>query len=165
MFRRGAVMAITVACASFFLIFPASAQSIAEERLSIAREIVELSGATDNMRTMMQSMQPVLREGVRSRGLSEQQADVFVRYFTEEFQGETPRLLEMAAATYADAFSVEELAELRAFWASATGRALRRNQPNILSMMTRAGALIGEQAGLRAAQRMAADAEAQPGGS
>lgn len=158
-------MAIAMACAAFFLTSTASAQSIAEERLSIAREIVELSGATDNMRSMMQTMQPILRDGIRSRGLSEEQAEVFVRYFTEEFQADMPRIIEMAAATYADTFSVEELTELRAFWASPTGRALRRNQPNILAMMTRAGALFGEQAGMRAAQRMAADAQTRPDGS
>ena len=135
----------------------AAAQTPPESRLVIAREIVELSGGTDTMLAMMDAMAPAMRADMRQRGVSEEFAARFTELFIEEFRTELPRIVELTAIAYAGAFSEAELTDMRSFWGSASGQALRHQSPELTRAMTQAGMLIGADASARVIARLEAE--------
>jgi hypothetical protein len=135
----------------------ARAQTPPEARMAIAREIVELSGGTDTMLAMMDTMAPAMQADMRSRGVPEEFAARFTRLFIEEFRAELPRIVELTAIAYAGAFSEAELADMRDFWGSSSGQALRQRSPELTRAMTQAGMLIGAEASARVAARIEAE--------
>jgi uncharacterized protein len=153
---------VCIAVAAALWTSPSSAQTPSAESLAVAREVVVLTGGEDAMRTMMDTMRPMMLEDLRGRGLPQDVAERYVTLFIEEFDRETPRIIELSAVAYAGAFSLEELREIRAFFRTDTGRAVAERTPELMSAMTRAGALIAEEIAPRVVARM--QSEAPPGG-
>jgi Uncharacterized protein conserved in bacteria (DUF2059) len=157
--------ALFAALALLMFMTPRAVAQPPESRVALAREVIELSGGLDVMRGMMDTMRPGMLADLRRNGMDEADANLFLDYFVEEFQASGPRLIDLAAATYADTFSDEELEAMRGFWASPAGQALREQTPNLAAAMMRAGMVVGEDAGRLALERMGADRERRLSGS
>lgn len=153
------IQSIAACVAAACLLWPgaALAQTPPESRMVIAREIVELSGGTDTMLAMMDTMAPAMKADMRGRGVSEELAARFTDLFIEEFRAELPRIVELTAIAYAGAFNETELADMRNFYASPSGQALRQRSPELTRAMTQAGMLIGAEASARVAARIEAE--------
>lgn len=144
-------------CAAFALAFvggQARAQTPSEEQLTVAREVVALTGGEATAHTMMDTMRPMMLADLQSRGVPNDFAERYVELFIEEFRAEVPRMLELSAVAYAGAFSLQQLQEIRAFFSSETGRAVAARTPELTAAMSRAGALIAEEIAPRVLARM-----------
>lgn len=116
-----------IACIAFVVAFAgaqAHAQTPTEEQLTVAREVVLLSGGEAALRKTMDTMRPLLRADLVNRGMSAEQADRYLGLYFDEFEQEMPRILELSALAYANAFSLHQLQEMRAFFGTETGRAM-----------------------------------------
>lgn len=140
----------------------ADAQTPPESLLVVAREVVTLSGAEDNMRNMMQTLAPAMEADIIARGAPRALAVRFSELFIEEFESEVPQVLELAAVAYAGAFTEQQLIDLRDFYRTPTGQALRERTPELTQAMTRAGMIIGQQAGQRVLARLQAEQGSSP---
>ena len=145
---------LSALCLWFGLVVSVMAQERpSEERLALAREVMLLSGGEDAFREMAEQMRPMMLQDMRGRGLSEQTAAQFVDMFVQEFSGEAPRLLELGALAYADAFSDQELRDLATFLRTPSGQAMVEHQTEITTAMMRAGMLVGEEVVARVVER------------
>lgn len=154
-----------IACVAFTVALAgaeARAQAPTEAQLAVAREVVTLSGGEASLQDMMDTMRPMMRTDLMSRGMSGEQADRYVGLFIEEFRQEVPRILELAAVAYANAFTQQQLVEIRAFYQTETGRVLAAKLPELSGAMARAGALIGEEIAPRALERYLNGQSADP---
>lgn len=124
-----------------------------EERLVLAREVVTLSGGESAFRDMMDQMRPMMLQDMRASGMSEQNAIHIVDMFVEEFAIEVPRLMELGALAYANAFTDQELRDLATFLRTPSGQAMIENQAEIAGAMMRAGMLVGQEVGARVVER------------
>jgi uncharacterized protein len=132
----------------------------AKER-EIARAVIELAGSADRMEVMLDTMLPAVVESARVQGgLGEAQARRYGELFAEEFRSDMPAIIDMSAAAYAEAFSEAELTDMRTFFASPTGQALRARGSELTASMTRAGMVVGERASARAIARLRRELEA-----
>lgn len=131
----------------------ASAQAPSETNLNLAREIVTLSGAGDNARAGYASMAPMMLDQMRRSGMGGEDAERLVELMAEEFEATIPEILELVAIAYAGAFTEQQLTELRDFYRSETGQALRRQTPEITMALARAGEIFGREAAERAVER------------
>ena len=124
-----------------------------EERLTLAREVMVLSGGERAFRDMMDQMRPMMLQDMRASGVSEQNADHIIDMFVEEFGAEAPRLIELGALAYADAFTDQELRDMAAFLRTPSGQAMIEHQAEIAGAMMRAGMLVGQEVGARVVER------------
>lgn len=156
---------VAAGLALFFLFTPRAAAQPTDTRLALAREVIELSGGLDSMGQMLNAMQPQMLADLRQRGVSDEDAALFISYFIEEFRQDGPQMIELMARTYADRFSEADLESMRAFWASHAGQALREATPELAAAMMGVGMQLGQEAGLRAAERMTEDQRRRLSGS
>jgi hypothetical protein len=132
----------------------AAAAQHSERELALAREILVLSRSVETMNAMMDTMAPGITADFRSRGVSERDAARMTELFLEEFAAEHDGIIELTAIAYAESFNEEQLTDIRDFLASPSGRAMSAAQPELSAALARAGMVIGEEAGVRAAQRL-----------
>jgi hypothetical protein len=125
------------------------------QELALSQEIMELSGSAEQMGMMIDLMLPMVVSQVQAQaGLSEAQANRLGQLFAEEFQAETPTIIEAGARVYVETFTEGELRGIRDFYASAAGQALRRKAPEIASRISHDGEAAGLRAGGRAFGRL-----------
>lgn len=129
------------------------------ERVAIAREVVELSGATDALGTVLDTMAPMMLDSMRARGVSPERANRYMEIVREEFMAEIPRVRDLIALAYANEFDEPQLREMRDFWATPTGQRLRQRMPALMEVMQQAGRLIGLEVAQRATARFQAELE------
>lgn len=122
-------------------------------RLAVAREVVQLSGAEQQVRRMVDIMEPLFVSSVRS-AYPEDQAQRLGQLFVEELNAEIPSMIEDAAAAYAHALSEEDLVAMREFYRSPAGQHMVQSLPAVSAALQSAGAAAGQAAGQRAAQRL-----------
>lgn len=133
------------------------APAYTEEQLAMAREVVAMSGAEAAVDEMLDSMTPLMAEQIVSSGAPRELANRFVEIFREEFRADLPRLLEMISVGYAGALTLEELRDVRDFYASPSGRALVGSMTEINATMVRVGEVMGRELGERALVRLQAE--------
>jgi hypothetical protein len=134
-----------------------SASALAQEsarEMELSREILRLAKSIDTMNTIMGTMAPMITEDYASRGVSRADAERMTAIFLEEFAAEQDAIIELAATAYAGAFTEAQLLDIRNFYASPSGQAFAEATPDLTAALSRAGAVIGEQVGMRSAQRL-----------
>jgi hypothetical protein len=151
---RGSIMARVWMAAALLSVglWVSSAHGQETDRLALAREIVELSGALQTARRMVPEMRTRFIAQIRVQ-YGEADAERIWELFVEEFDAGLPLLIEASAQEYARALTHEELEGVRDFFKTNAGRALAENQFSLALAGQRAGAMIGATAGLRAEQR------------
>lgn len=131
----------------------AAAQESARE-MELSREILHLAKSVETMNAMMGTMAPMMTEDYVSRGVQRADAERLTAIFLEEFAAEQDAIIELAATAYAGAFTEAQLTDIRNFYASPSGQAFASATPDLTAALSRAGAVIGEEVGMRAAQRL-----------
>jgi hypothetical protein len=144
------------------LLGTARAQTYSEEHLALAREVVALSDAEGAMGEMLDLMAPEMANQIVASGASREFATRYVELFREEFRADAPRMAEMLSVAYAGAFTLQELRDVRDFYASPSGRSLVAKTGEINQAMSRVGMLLGEEVGQRALARMEAERGRRP---
>lgn len=111
----------------------AAAPQPAAEHVALARQVVELSGASSSFENVI----PAFIEQAKSLFLPTNPD--LGRQFNEvgdqlkaEFQPRVDELIQGIATAYAQRFSMEELGRIRAFYQSADGQKLVRTIPSIM---------------------------------
>jgi hypothetical protein len=130
-----------------------------DRELALAREIIELGKSIETMNALMATMTPAMVDQYRAQGMSEALAERLVQIFLEEFAAEQDAIIELTAVAYADRFTEQQLVDIRDFLASPSGREYSAAGPELTAAMSRAGMIIGEEVGLRAAARLRQERE------
>ncbi|MBO6506372.1 MAG: DUF2059 domain-containing protein [Kordiimonadaceae bacterium] len=116
---------------SFFVFFvqPATSQEVDENKLALAKRIIELTRATEAIEKMMPAMMEQQMAGMRSSGkigdLSDAQQVALkkaIDQFTADFTVAFEPLLEEMTVLYAQKFSKEDLQGLIEFYESDLGQ-------------------------------------------
>ena len=122
----GAALALVV-CA------PALAQSAPDPRLKAAREAIEASGTAATMREIVPVfLDEAKRTITRTRPELVKDLDEVIKVLRPEFERRRDELMNEVAAVYADRFTAEELAEIKAFYESPTGAKLVKLLPSVM---------------------------------
>lgn len=132
----------------------AAQQQQPERELALAREILELGKTVETMNAMMETMTPAMAEQYRAQGMSERNAQRLVELFLEEWAREQNDIVELSASAYAERFTEQQLTDIRDFLASPSGRAWSEAGPELTAAMSRVGMVVGEEVGMRAAERL-----------
>ncbi|QCK85821.1 DUF2059 domain-containing protein [Phreatobacter aquaticus] len=110
-----------------------AAPQLAPEHIALARQVVELSGATASFQNVI----PAFIEQAKAMFLPTNPD--LGRQFSEvgdqlkgEFQPRVEELIQAISAAYAQRFSVEELRKIQAFYQSPEGSKLVRTVPSIM---------------------------------
>lgn len=135
---------------------PAAAQD--EATLDAARKLIAVSKVEQSVGPLVglivSQMRPLLRQ--QAPRLTDDQFSEFEAAFEEEMQSLVPDLLEFNARSYATAFTREELEALIAFYETPVGQKAIDVLPSLMQQSMAAGATLGRDAGIRAAQKAAA---------
>jgi hypothetical protein len=146
---------LSVLCVWFGLACAAFAQERpSEERMALAREVLVLSGGEASFTGMIDQMRPLMLQDLRARGVSEEMAQRIINLTTEEYAREAPRFVELGAIAYANAFTDQELRDIADFLRTPSGRSMSAHQTEIAGAMMQAGAIIGQEVGLRVMERV-----------
>tara|TARA_R110002072_G_scaffold72335_12_gene172943 strand:+ start:1847 stop:2338 length:492 start_codon:yes stop_codon:yes gene_type:complete len=134
----------------------AEAQAPSEEALVLARELLEVSGAADQMSGMMDILSPIIVQSIRSEvpSLSVEQQQDIARIFVEEFVALTPQTLENLAVLYAESYSAEDMQAAISFFRSESGQRFVAATPAIMEVAQRIGEAAGRQAATNAMPRI-----------
>lgn len=132
----------------------AEAQQRSEQGMALAREIIALSKSVETSDAMMDAIRPVLVSQYRHQGMNERDANRLVEIFFEEMASEHEAIIELSAIAYVDRFTDQQLREVRDFLATPTGRAWSDASIDLTAALAQAGMVFGEQAGMRAVQRL-----------
>ena len=117
------------------------AQTPDSSRVMAARELLRASGAADMMIAAMKANIPTQRIAMP------QIPPAFWERFEQRLVSDAPQFLDSVAVVYAGAFTLQDLQELAAFWASPVGRRLREAQPAIATQTTKIGQRWGARIG------------------
>jgi len=97
-----------------------------------------------------------IQNDLRAQGITLPDPDRFFDLFMEEFIGEfTDSMRDQSASIYLERFSAEELADIAAFYRTASGQALVAATPDLMMAGAEMGQRAGMQAGVNAAGRLA----------
>ncbi len=145
---------LVVASVMATALWPASSLADEASRRALALEVMALNGTADTMNAMIESTMPSVRAQIAQTGaLPPAQADRLAEIFEEEFRAEMPRLMEVVAAGYAQTFTEAQLMDLKVFFETPTGRALRENTPALTQTLYAVGEQMGREVGARAFER------------
>ncbi|MGI3901006.1 MAG: DUF2059 domain-containing protein [Janthinobacterium lividum] len=123
-------------------------------RLQLARQVVEVAHAGENMRAVMPVMVQQMRTLIGQQGAaSEAQIGKFVQRFQDRFNQEIPSFVDLVAKVYAREFSDEDLSNLLAFYRTPTGQHLLGKQQEIAKGML----AVGQDWGKTVAQEVLAE--------
>jgi hypothetical protein len=124
---------IAAAFLAFTLAIPAfAADEVAPERLALAKQVMELSGATavyNNYDKNLDTMLGQLRQYMPNA--DEQMITDIKKMAIEEFAAVKPALMENAAELYARRFSEDDLKALVAFYKSEAGKHFAAAMPEL----------------------------------
>ncbi|MDQ0471198.1 DUF2059 domain-containing protein [Labrys wisconsinensis] len=122
-----------------------AARADEQSRLALAREAVQASHATDNMRRVFPTILAQLKPLLLKQGGTEKSIDDFNTRILAKMDPQLDKLTDLAAQIYAREFSDEDLQNLVAFYHSPSGQHLIAKQPEIAQFMTTVGAQWGRE--------------------
>ena len=112
---------------------PAVAQAPSPEQVKAAREVVEASGAASSLNDVIPIFIDEAKQTfTRTRPEIAKDLDAALKAITPEFETRREQLMNDIAAVYAQRFSTKELAEIKAFYTTSTGRKLVENLPSLI---------------------------------
>jgi uncharacterized protein len=143
--RQIHILAVMV-CMVLGLTLSPGRQAVADEqhRLSAAHEIVALTHAADNMRTIIPTMMTSLRPMLSGKGVNPATVDAVLNDFQTKASQQTDQMVDLIAAVYAREFTDEDLDALVAFYHTPAGEHLVAKQPEILKGMLAVGQQWGQ---------------------
>lgn len=112
---------------------PAAAQAPSPEQVKAAREVIEASGAADSIKDIVPIfLDEAKRTFTRTRPEIAKNLDEALKALTPEFAERKEALMAEIATVYATRFTPQELAEIKAFYQTPTGRKMVENLPGVL---------------------------------
>jgi hypothetical protein len=125
-----------LAAASLCAILPAApvlAQAPSPEQVKAAREVIDVSGAADSIKDIVPIfLDEAKRTFTRTRPEIAKDLDEALKTLTPEFAARKEALMAEIATVYAARFTPQELAEIKTFYQSPTGKKLVQNLPGVL---------------------------------
>jgi hypothetical protein len=143
----------SVLLAAFCFLTPAFAQSAPDPAaIAIARDLLVITHATDNVKTGMELATPMLVMQLK-RDKADLPDDVIAKFtvaLRAELEASLPLLLDVEAKLYAQHYTVQELTALKAFYQTELGQKMIVESPviakEILPMAQAWGMAAGQQA-------------------
>lgn len=103
------------------------------EQLKAAREVIEASGAASSMKDIVPIfLDEAKRTFTRTRPEIAKDLDEVLKTLEPEFAQRKEALMSEVASVYAQRFTAQELAEIKAFYNTSTGKKLVENLPEVL---------------------------------
>src|SRR5689334_19620899 len=134
---------LAIAGLTFGLMCAGPAAADEASRLSVAREVVQLSGAADNADKMVDTMRPLFVAAVQGNGASSADAEHLGDLFIQEFRASMPQALEAIAIAYSQEFTETQLVDMRTFFQSPAGIAMRQRLPHLMDELQQVGGRLG----------------------
>jgi len=130
---------VLAAGAALILATPSLAQTDADARLAAAERTMDLSGGADMGRQMMAMMMPSIEPALRAQYGSATDAQIAeaMALVEQTLHDLFPGIIEESARAYAEAFTLEELEQINAFYETPTGRKLVQTMPALMERVTR----------------------------
>ena len=134
--------------AALCLTAPSLAQSDPELRLAEAERMMELTGSADAAAMMMGMMMPSMEPALRSQYATASDAQIAqaMALIEQTLTDLVPQIIVQSASAYAEAFTLEELEEINAFYETETGQKLVVAMPQLMDQVGR----VSEQLGISA---------------
>jgi hypothetical protein len=134
-------------------VVPAPAQ--APDAVAVAKELMGVMHAADNVRAMvpaiMQALKPALVQG---RPEVERDYDVVLPMIADAMTSRIDEMLDQIAGVYARKFTVAEMREIIAFYSAPTGQKVVRELPAVMQESMAIGQRWGQQLGAEVHQRI-----------
>jgi len=112
---------------------PALGQTPPPDQLKAAREVIEVSGAAASLSNIVPVfMDEAKQTFTRTRPEIAKDLGEVLTAIAPEFEKRRDELMDEIAMVYAQRFSTQELAEIKAFYQSPTGAKLVKNLPAVL---------------------------------
>ncbi len=142
---RHIVQATIVAVSVVAMAFGVYAETSEAKQVDI-RKLMELTGAADMGKQMVNQMLPMLKQS--ASGVPDE--------FWTEFMAELDmnELIELCIPSYEKHFTHDEIKELLRFYETSIGRKMIQVQPRIMQDCMVAGQQWGQQIGTKAAQKI-----------
>lgn len=103
------------------------------EQIKAAREVIDVSGAADSIKDIVPIFLDEAKNTLtRTRPEIAKDLGEAIKTVEPEFAQRKEALMSEIATVYAQRFSAQELAEIKAFYTSETGKKLVKNLPNVL---------------------------------
>ena len=116
------------------------------DAMATARELVQVTHATDSLRKILPTILQNLKAAVvQNRPEVEKQYDSMMPIFLAKAQDHLNELTEAIAAIYATDFTADELHDIIAFYRTPTGQKLISRQPEIAQQSMMMGQQLGRQ--------------------
>lgn len=155
--RASFTLSLVVAALSFFVPQPLRAeptvqiaQADTEQRLTLARRMMDATGASAAVLQMMDQMMPAMTAIIAqgNPGKDREIRQLMEAVIDPEMRARLPEMIDAAARLYAQQFTEEDLLGFIAFYESPLGRKLIANQPEIMKQSM----AVGQAWGRRVAQ-------------
>lgn len=140
--------------ALFVAAMPASAQPPADAaRVAAARELITSMGADAQFDTVIDTLLGGLRISLRQqRPSAGAEIDDVMKRLVDKFKSRRSEVTDLTAPIYAEHFTVAELKELTAFYATPIGRKMVTSLPSISKRSIEVGMRWGQNIGREAAE-------------
>lgn len=141
---------VLAASAALFLASPSLAQSDSDVRRAEVERMMELTGSADVTAMMMGMMMPTMEPALRTeyKSASDAQIAEAMALIEQTMMDLVPQIVIESASAYAEAFALQELEEINAFYETETGRKLVVTMPQLMQQVGR----ISERMGISAMQ-------------
>lgn len=134
-----------VLAALLFSAVPAAPQSPSADTMAAARELVAVSRAGDQMKTLLplivQQLKPLI---VQKRPEAERDFDQIMPLMLEAMNAQLGAFTEALALIYARNFTVDELRQIQGFYHTAAGQKLLEKMPVIAQESLALGQKVGQ---------------------
>jgi hypothetical protein len=132
-------------------------------RIAAAAKVVESSGGTATMESLLGVMTPQILAELRRTNprIGEEALQIIGKMLTDEMRASLPQLMEAQAYIYATRFSLEELQELVRFYESPIGKRLVTETPALARDSVQAGQAWGMASAKKALEKIIAQLRAQ----
>lgn len=112
---------------------PALAQAPSPDQVKAAREVIEASGAAASLNNIVPIFFDEAKQTfTRTRPEIAKDLDEVLKAIRPEFEQRREQLMNDIATVYAQSFSAAELAEIKTFYQTATGKKLVESLPSVL---------------------------------
>ena len=138
------VLAVLMACT------PVVAQKAPDDaaRIAAAKELLTAMGSDAQFKTAIETMTKGMADIVRKQNPDKGAViDEVMGLMREKFLARSAEVLDMVAPLWAEKFSVAEMKEIAAFFASPIGRKVIEAQPGIMQKAMQAGMQWGQKIG------------------
>jgi hypothetical protein len=127
---------------------PAPAQTPSPEALAAARQVMEVSHAADNLKTLMPAIMKNLKPAiVQGRPQIEKDFDAIAPLIVNSLGSRVGELIDQVAIIYANTFTVDEMKTLVAFYKTPVGQKLLASIPKVAQQSMAAGQQFGAKVG------------------